>query len=60
MVRRWQSAAWSSDSLPEIERLNDVGQYVDAYRLGQRVARAAPGDPRVQRALAPNVPPQHQ
>jgi hypothetical protein len=52
MVRRWQSAALVERSLPEIERLAGVGQYVDAYRLGQRAAGVAPGDPRVQRAIA--------
>ena len=52
MVRRWQSAAMVERSLPEIERLAGSGQYVDAYRLGQRAAAAAPGDPRVQRAIA--------
>ena len=51
MVRRSQSAAMVERSLPEIERLAGVGQYVDAYQLGARAARAAPGDPRVQRAL---------
>lgn len=51
MVRRSQSAAMVERSLPEIERLAGVGQYVDAYRLGARAARAAPGDTRVQRAL---------
>ncbi len=52
MVRRWQSAAMVERSLPEIERLAGAGQYVDAYRLGQRAAAVAPGDARVQRALA--------
>ena len=52
MVRRWQSSAMVERSLPEIERLAGVGQYLDAYRLGERVARAAPGDPRVQHAMA--------
>ena len=52
MVRRWQSAAMVERALPEIERLAGVGQYVDAYRLGQRAAAVAPGDARVQRALA--------
>ena len=52
MVRRWQSAAMVERSLPEIERLAGLGQYVEAYRLGARAAGAAPGDPRVQRALA--------
>jgi eukaryotic-like serine/threonine-protein kinase len=51
MVRRWQVAAMVERSLPEIERLASAGQYVDAYRLGEDMARAAPGDPRVQRAL---------
>ena len=51
MVRRWQSAAMVERSLPEIERLAGAGQYVDAYRLGQRAAAVAPGDARVQRAL---------
>ena len=51
MVRRWQVTAMVERSLPEIERLASAGQYVDAYRLGEDVARAAPGDPRVQRAL---------
>jgi dienelactone hydrolase len=51
MVRRWQSAALVERSLPEIERLAGVGQFVDAYRLGVRTAALAPGDPRVQRAI---------
>ena len=51
MVRRSQSAALIEQSLPEIERLAGLGQYVDAYRLGQRAANVSPGDPRVQRAL---------
>jgi serine/threonine protein kinase len=41
-----QVAAMVERSLPEIERLASAGQYVDAYRLGEDVARAAPGDPR--------------
>ena len=52
MVRRWQVAALVERSLPEIERLTSAGQYFDAYRLGEDVARAAPGDPRVQRAVS--------
>ena len=55
--RRWQSAAMVERSLPEIERLAAVGEYVSAYRLGQRVTRAAPGDPRVERALAGSTMP---
>ena len=56
-MRRWQSAALVERSLPEIERLASLGQYVDAYRLGQRAASVAPGDPRVQRAIgAATVP----
>src|SRR5262249_45832569 len=51
MVRRWQSAAFVERSLPEIEQLAGVGQFVDAYRLGMRAAALAPGDPRVQRAI---------
>jgi len=51
MVRRWQAAAMVERSLPEIERLAGLGQYFDAYLLGTRAARAAPGDPRVQRAI---------
>ena len=57
MVRRWQSAALVERSIPEIERLASLGQYVDAYRLGQQAAAVAPGDPRVQRAVgAATVP----
>ena len=41
MVRRWQVTAMVERSLPEIERLASAGQYVDAYRLGEDVARAA-------------------
>ena len=52
LVRRSQSSALIERSLPEIERLAGIGQYVDAYRLGQRAEAVAPGDPRVQRALA--------
>jgi dienelactone hydrolase len=51
MVRRWQSAALVERSLPEIERLVGLGQYVDAYRVGMRAAALAPGDPRVQQAI---------
>ncbi len=50
-VRRWQSATMVERSIPEVERLAAAGQYVDAYRLAQRATRAAPGDPRVRRAL---------
>ncbi|HET7696329.1 MAG TPA: protein kinase [Vicinamibacterales bacterium] len=51
MVRRWQSAALVERSLPEIERLAGLGQFVDAYRLAMRAAALAPGDLRVRRAL---------
>ena len=51
MVRRWQSAAVVERSLPEIERLASLGQFVDAYRLAMRADALAPGDPRVQRAI---------
>jgi len=50
-VRRWQTATMVERSIPEVERLAAAGQFVDAYRLGQRATRAAPGDPRVRRAL---------
>src|SRR5262249_27987498 len=50
-VRRSQTAAMVERSLPEIDQLFAAGQYVDAYRLAQRASRAAPGDPRVRRAL---------
>ncbi len=51
LVRRWQSAALVERSLPEIERLTALGQYVDAYRVGTGAAALAPGDPRVQQAI---------
>src|SRR5262249_40525017 len=50
-VRRSRTAAMVEQSLPEIERFAATGQYVDAYRIAQRAARAAPGDLRVRRAL---------
>ena len=50
-VRRWQTATMVERSIPEVERLAASGQYVDAFRLAQRAAGAAPGDPRVRRAL---------
>ncbi len=57
MVRRWQAAALVERSLPEIERLSGIGQFVDAYRMGMRAAALAPGDARVQRAIgAATVP----
>jgi eukaryotic-like serine/threonine-protein kinase len=52
LVRRSQSAALVERSLPEIERLAGLGQYIDAYRLGQQVSSVAPGNQRVQRAVA--------
>jgi formylglycine-generating enzyme required for sulfatase activity/dienelactone hydrolase len=52
VVRRWQNATMVERTIPEIEHLAGLGQYVEAYRLGQRAARTAPGDPRVQRAVA--------
>ena len=52
VARRWQSAAMVERSLPEIERLTGEGKYVDAFRVGERAARASPADLRVQRALA--------
>ena len=51
VVRRWQNATLVERSIPEIERLASAGQYVDAYNLGQRATRAAPGDARVSSAL---------
>jgi dienelactone hydrolase len=51
LMRRSQSAALVERSLPEIDRLAGVGQFVDAYRLGMRAAAVAPGDPRVQQAI---------
>jgi predicted esterase len=51
VVRRWQSAAMVERSLPEIERLASLGQFVDAYRLGMQAAALTPGDMRVQRAI---------
>jgi len=51
IVRRWQSAALVERSLPEIERLASLGQYVAAYRLAQQAMAAAPADPRVQHAI---------
>jgi hypothetical protein len=41
-VRQSRTAAMVEESLPEIERLTAMGQYVDAYRIAQRAARAAP------------------
>ena len=38
-------------SIPEVERLAAAGQYFAAFTLAQRAERAAPGDPRVKRAL---------
>jgi len=51
-VGRWQTATMVERSIPEVERLAAGGQYIDAYRLAQKATRAAPGDPRVRRALA--------
>jgi pimeloyl-ACP methyl ester carboxylesterase len=51
VVRRWQTATMVERSIPEVERLAAAGQYVDAFKLAQRTTRAAPGDPRVRRAL---------
>ena len=50
-VRHWQTATMVERAIPEIERLAASGQYVGAFRLAQRAARDAPGDPRVRRVL---------
>jgi formylglycine-generating enzyme required for sulfatase activity/dienelactone hydrolase/predicted Ser/Thr protein kinase len=50
-VRRWQTATMIERSIPEVERLAAGGQYVGAFRLAKRTTQAAPGDPRVRRAL---------
>jgi eukaryotic-like serine/threonine-protein kinase len=57
VFRRWQSAAMVERALPEIDRLAADGRYVDAYAVAQRAAQAAPGDVRVQRALASTTAP---
>ena len=50
--RRWQTAAMVERSLPEIDRLIAEGRHVDAYMIARRAAQMAPGDSRVQHALA--------
>jgi len=56
-VRRWQNAALVEQSIPEIERLQAAGQFVDAYKVAQRALQAVPGDARVARALLAGTAP---
>jgi hypothetical protein len=51
-TRRARAEAAHNAAVAEIERLVDVGRFVDVWRAARAAAQRWPGDPRIERALS--------